>query len=42
MTNGLDGGKGNIMKHLTLWLIKVRLATIEAPKLDERGLSQST
>ena len=30
------------MKHLTLWLIKVRLATIDAPKLDERGLSQST
>ena len=30
------------MKHLTAWLIRLRLAMIDAPGRDERGLSQST
>jgi len=29
------------MEHLTMWLIKLRLAAV-APGRDERGLSQST
>ena len=29
------------MEHVTMWLIKLRLA-LATPGLDERGLSQST
>jgi len=30
------------MKHMTIWMIRLRLLAVETTQRDERGLSQST